>query len=693
MAKNIPAGTRRSLMRLNGSFDRRYERKAIETDAIIVSGGNPDASGRPMTYTVQQSRNGTLTPNVPASGAAGEGIGARVRMVGKRLSAPNWRIVSVSEPVTGGNHTDPNAFYSTPSIVDIVSVSAIGNDGTDSITSYVTLLCVPEHYNGRVRTTYDIEVRDAENPNLDPLPIVSSLELERVAGVLQADISAGEVDEIDIFAYGVTGYPELRGLASRVVLQIGDERIFCGGVTALSPTVIRGFDAVRGYTATPAAAHVAGSDVYLRGLTIAALGLLPNHNYQVRARARANEGRVSNWTDWDDFITALDTTPPTWSTAPITPTIASTGGGIRLEWIPADVAIGDLAGYQVQVASDAAFTLDVALVGLLGGTYFIYDALIGTIRHFRVRAVDRSGNTSPWSNGVRGVVGLPDEPVGTNIAPNPSFATNTTGWTYGGVGSFARDAAVYFDAAGSGRITENRVGFGETPFSLLGTSFGIAGGREYYVRAWAAGSNLNSGDVVRLIVRQSAGGSTLAVSEIAITGDRFPANRFVPLVLPVYFAPNMTTATLELAGTLAAGSGSVQIWLDDIYVVPVTGAVGGVPTLSTNMSGNRLAPTRGMASNGATRELILTNVAALDFPNMATGTEQELAITVSGAADGDDCRAVPFVTTPFSALEAGLSWSAWVSAANTVTVRLRNNSASSINPVSRSWRATVRHLE
>jgi hypothetical protein len=65
-----------------------------------------------------------------------------------------------------------------------------------------------------------------------------------------------------------------------------------------------------------------------------------------------------------------------------------------------------------------------------------------------------------------------------------------------------------------------------------------------------------------------------------------------------------------------------------------------------------------------------------------------LTITVTGAASGDTCKA-----NPASGIEAGLSWDEWVSAADTVTVRLWYHQGAlgsgSVDPAARNWRATV----
>ena len=59
-------------------------------------------------------------------------------------------------------------------------------------------------------------------------------------------------------------------------------------------------------------------------------------------------------------------------------------------------------------------------------------------------------------------------------------------------------------------------------------------------------------------------------------------------------------------------------------------------------------------------------------------------MTVPGAAVGDTVAA-----GPPSSLPAGLSVTAYVSAVDTVSVRLSNPTAAAINPASASWKATA----
>ncbi|MDC7995454.1 hypothetical protein [Altibacter sp. HG106] len=88
-----------------------------------------------------------------------------------------------------------------------------------------------------------------------------------------------------------------------------------------------------------------------------------------------------------------------------------------------------------------------------------------------------------------------------------------------------------------------------------------------------------------------------------------------------------------------------------------------------------------------TRKILLkglTNTATLDFPSISNNGSAELTVAVNGATVGSSCNCAPNAS-----IESGLIWNCYVSAANTVTVRVANNRSSAVNPVSKSWKVTV----
>lgn len=81
----------------------------------------------------------------------------------------------------------------------------------------------------------------------------------------------------------------------------------------------------------------------------------------------------------------------------------------------------------------------------------------------------------------------------------------------------------------------------------------------------------------------------------------------------------------------------------------------------------------------------LKGSAALNFGNTAAQTSADLTITITGAADGDHV----ILGVPNAAVNANTCYTAWVSAANTVTVRFNNYSAGAIDPASATFKVYV----
>lgn len=82
---------------------------------------------------------------------------------------------------------------------------------------------------------------------------------------------------------------------------------------------------------------------------------------------------------------------------------------------------------------------------------------------------------------------------------------------------------------------------------------------------------------------------------------------------------------------------------------------------------------------------ILTATATLDFASTAANVSTDLTVTVTGAADGD----IALVSPPDGSTLAGGVFTAWVSAANTVTVRYTNETVGALNPASGTFRVIV----
>jgi hypothetical protein len=122
------------------------------------------------------------------------------------------------------------------------------------------------------------------------------------------------------------------------------------------------------------------------------------------------------------------------------------------------------------------------------------------------------------------------------------------------------------------------------------------------------------------------------------------------------------TARLQLAaGTFSANTAPLKLTAGTNLTTPEAGAI--------EWDGTNLFLTK----SGDVRQTInqgLTATTSLDFPSTAVGAVSNLTLTVTGA----DINDVVSLGVPNGSVPVTGDFSAWVSAANTVTVRYTNNS-------------------
>lgn len=131
---------------------------------------------------------------------------------------------------------------------------------------------------------------------------------------------------------------------------------------------------------------------------------------------------------------------------------------------------------------------------------------------------------------------------------------------------------------------------------------------------------------------------------------------------------------------IAAGTATVAPLLLTSGTNLTTAVAGGIEFDGTEFYG----------SNSSTRTIlarVLKGSSTLDFGATAPGTSTDLPLTVTGAAVGDPVALG--VDNSTTATTNG-SWSAWVSATNTVTIRFANSDlVSTINPASATFKVSV----
>jgi hypothetical protein len=144
-------------------------------------------------------------------------------------------------------------------------------------------------------------------------------------------------------------------------------------------------------------------------------------------------------------------------------------------------------------------------------------------------------------------------------------------------------------------------------------------------------------------------------------------------------AAGVTSATARLhlvAGTATASTAPLKFTTGTLLTTPEAGAM---EYLTTNLYFTPNTAVRHNVNHG------LTGSATLNFPSTTTLLSADLTITVTGAADGD----VVSLGVPNAAVNANTSYSAWVSAANTVTVRFNNYSSGTVDPASALFKVFV----
>lgn len=121
---------------------------------------------------------------------------------------------------------------------------------------------------------------------------------------------------------------------------------------------------------------------------------------------------------------------------------------------------------------------------------------------------------------------------------------------------------------------------------------------------------------------------------------------------------------------------------NDINRHPIAGTVGANSVIGVTGSG------AGDSLTWRTVPVFLSASATLDFASTSAQSSSDLTITVTGAALSD----VVSLGVPNGSVNANSSFSAWVSAADTVTVRFNNYSAGAIDPASGTFRVSVQQF-
>jgi hypothetical protein len=94
---------------------------------------------------------------------------------------------------------------------------------------------------------------------------------------------------------------------------------------------------------------------------------------------------------------------------------------------------------------------------------------------------------------------------------------------------------------------------------------------------------------------------------------------------------------------------------------------------------------KGVAAGAKNSATVLTltkkSTVSVTVAAITAGAEADVDVTIAGAQVGDSVVIAP----RDAAAETGIMWNAWVSAANTVTIRMTNASGSTLTGSTSNW--------
>lgn len=219
---------------------------------------------------------------------------------------------------------------------------------------------------------------------------------------------------------------------------------------------------------------------------------------------------------------------------------------------------------------------------------------------------------------------------------------------------------------------------------------------------FAAGDFLNDGDVIGSLagtVWDGSDESDIVVSiNSAADGDHLSGDLASRFNFSITSSGNTYADEDGMEMTIRA-SGNVGIGVDNptavLHLKGGTSSAGSAPikfNAGTNVSSPEAGSFEYDGTNlyftpNSTRKIILkklSTTATLDFLTLVAGLHTEQTVTVNGANPGSSCNCSPAGT-----IENGLTWSCYVSAPNTVTIRLSNITGGAIDPAPKSWTINV----
>lgn len=356
-----------------------------------------------------------------------------------------------------------------------------------------------------------------------------------------------------------------------------------------------------------------------------------------------------------------------------------------------------IAAAGIDYVSPGSFTgsgLTMATARLLGRT----TASTGAAEEITVGAglTLISGELAASGGGVGGSTGSIDNALiradgtggGTVQSSNVTIADSGTALVFsagGGITAGGTNENVTLTPSGTGHVRAvNRLYVGEGSLAYAGLqSLIMAREGNDFGGALGVHAGANATNNFAWTFQRSRG--TLASPTAVQSGDRIGQFTFSGYHGSGF--SNSATIFVDAAETFGTNRGVVM----DFETVP-TGSP--TRTLAMRIDGSQNVLARnglnvggGSIGGGTTIARILSASTSLDYGSISSGAEATLTITVTGASTTN----TPTVFLGFSAaMEDGIVVKqAWVSATNTVSVRVRNVSGGSIDPASVTVRAMV----
>ncbi len=253
-----------------------------------------------------------------------------------------------------------------------------------------------------------------------------------------------------------------------------------------------------------------------------------------------------------------------------------------------------------------------------------------------------------------------------------NISTGTTGGNIVNIGNLIGSTSVNMKI-GTGNFTLDGVGASNYAFGLSTTTGTITLGGS--TQTGSIGIGTGTGAQIINIGTGGTGLKSINIGTGAVANTILIGNSTANTSTGINFAT--PTAQLHLgAGYTTANNGApLKFTAGTNLTSPENGSV-------------EYDGTNYYVTSGSTRYTLaktLTTTVSLNFGNTSTNTSNDITVTVTGAALND----VVLLGVPNSAVNNNSSFSAWVSAANTVKVRFNNYSSASINPGVGTFRITV----